>query len=238
MREQLIDMIINLLFIICLALLLFILTHLRPLNDKEINDLATKRRKKDIRQYFNFSRQELSPDLTFKREMNPKGEFYNVSEELYLFPSVVASLLKYKKHEWVIIGFEKDRKIDLLWLNKGKDNLSVRSLLDADDICKIAIDRQYKSVLKFHNHPNSNPNYYDCSEPSEQDLYNADYLAKKLNKAGINLITFVCERGMHYEYGFYPADTFLPLNDYLKEISTVNGCSIFKNLQLHFERVF
>lgn len=55
---------------------------------------------------------------------------------------------------------------------------------------------------------------------------------------GINLITFVCERGMHYEYGLYPADNFLPLNKYLQEIKAVNGRSIFKNLQLHLERAF
>lgn len=231
-------MIISLLFFLCLALLLFIFTHLRPLSDSEINELATKRRKKEIRQYFRFSRQEVSPNLTFKKAMNPKGEFYKVAVDLYSFPSIAVSLLKYKKHEWVIVGFEKDKKIDLIWLNKGKDNSSVETLLGADNIGRIATEKHYSSVLQFHNHPNSNPKYYDCSKPSEQDLYSAEYLAKILNKAGINLISFVCERGIHHEYCLYPADNFLPLNKYLKEINIVNGRSIFKNLQLHFERVF
>lgn len=217
---------------------IFILTHLRPLTDDEIKSLAGKRRKNQIRFYYSFNTQELSPNKEFKKRMNSSGKFYNINETLYNFPSTAAALLKYKKHEWIIMGFEKDKRIDLIWLNKGFDRASVSSYLSLSNITYTAKSSDYTSVLIFHNHPNINPNYYDCRKPSDQDLKSARDFMQALNSDGINLLEFVCERGKHYEYFLSAADIFSPLPNYLDEIIKENDQSKLKNLSLHFERVF
>jgi hypothetical protein len=93
-------------------------------------------------------------------------------------------------------------------------------------------------VFILHNHPNTNPSYYDCRRPSNKDLESAKEFASVLNGNGINLIEFVCERGMYYEYFLSAADSFLPISEFLVAINRVNGLSRFKNLSLHIERIF
>lgn len=170
--------------------------------------------------------------------MNPNGKFYPVKETLHYFPSVAAGLLKYKKHEWIIIAFEKNKKISLCWINKGFDRSGVTPYISIYDLIAIAKRDGYKSVMIFHNHPNSNPNYFDCSKPSEQDLKSAEEFASKLSKNGINLIEFICERGKHYQYLAQYSDRFLPKSEFIKEVKRQNGKSRFRNLLLHLERIF
>lgn len=103
---------------------IFILTHLRPLTHEEIKSLASKRRSNQVRAYYSFDNRELSVDKEFKKQMNSSGTYYDVNETLFSFPSTAAALLKYKKNEWIIIGFERNKSIDLIWLNKGFDRAS------------------------------------------------------------------------------------------------------------------
>jgi hypothetical protein len=188
--------------------------------------------------YFSFDAREFTVNKEFKKRMNPNGTFYGISESLFDFPAIAASLLKYKKHEWIIIAFEKDKKGELIWLNKGFNRSGVSPYLSVEDIAKICKQKNRLSVLIFHNHPNINPNYYDCSRPSNKDKKSADEFAQVLNRNGINLLEFVCERGRHYEYFLSPADTFLHLREFVEAIEKDNGQSKFKNLSLHFERIF
>jgi hypothetical protein len=217
---------------------IFILTHLRPLTQEEINFLAEKRRKNVIRFYFDFSKNQLIPDKEFKRNMNAHGTFYDIDEPLERFPSFAASLLKYKKHEWIIIGFEKDKKVDLIWLNKGDNKFSVSSILNLPFITATGNLRNYNTVLVLHNHPNWNPNYYTFNKPSNQDIISANEFKKVLNPYGLNLIEFVCERGHHYEYFLSPSDSFYPVSIYQNEVKNANEKTKSRNLLLHFERVF
>jgi len=216
----------------------FIVTHLRPLTKDEVKSLAGKRRNRQIRMYFSFDTRELSVNKEFKKRMNPNGTFYKINENLFGFPSTAAALLKYKKHEWIIIAFENNKTIDLIWLNKGFDRSGVSPYLSVEDITKTAKRENLTSVLIFHNHPNINPNYYDCRRPSDQDIKSAKEFAKVFNSNGINLLEFVCERGKHYEYFLSPADTFLLLTEFIEAIDKANGQSKFKNLSLHFKRIF
>ena len=156
--------------IFLLFLAIFILTHLRPLTVVEIKTLAALRRKNQIRFYYTYGNNVVQPDKDFKKRMNSEGKFYRVDVTLSCFPSTVAALLKYKKHEWIIIGFEKDMKVDLMWLNKGFNRASVSSNLTLSNIIYTAKLKDYTSVLILHNHPNWNPNYYNFKKPSEQDL--------------------------------------------------------------------
>ncbi len=224
--------------IFLLISLTFIVTHLRPLTKDEVKSLGDKRRNRQIRMYFSFDTREFTVNKEFKKRMNPNGTFYRINENIFGFPATAAALLKYKKHEWIIIAFEKDKKVDLIWLNKGFDRSGVSPYLSVEDITKNVKQENQISVLIFHNHPNINPNYYDCRKPSGQDIKSANEFAQVLNQNGINLLEFVCERGKHYEYFLSPAGTFLPLAEFVEAIDNLNGQSKFKNLSLHFERIF
>jgi hypothetical protein len=220
------------------VVLLYIATHLRPLTASEIRYLAKKRRRKSIADYFTFSSDEFMPDIAFKRQMNPNGAFYYVDESLYDFPAIAASLLKYKKHEWIIIGLEKRGRIKTIWVNKGKDNRSVESYLSPEKIASMGYETDASTILIFHNHPNSNPNLYSNTKASKQDYVSAKIFAKEINAKGGSLIEFVCERGNHYEYFRSVSDSFLPVAGIVKEIENLNGISKWKNLILHLERIF
>lgn len=220
------------------AVLLFIIFHLRPLKEKEISSLANKRRGKSIKKYFCFDKREYNPDYSFKKRMAPKGKFYEVQERLYEFPSTASALLKYKKHEWVIIAFEKEQKVNKVWVNKGIDHTQVSFFLSIDDVAEIALKDKCRSVFIFHNHPNGNPNEYNCTNPSNADIETAQKWSNHLNQKGINLLEFICERGRHYQFFQKCALDFKPILSFSKIINEQNGMSKLKNLTLHLERIF
>ena len=91
-----------------IIILFYVFTHLRPLTDDEIFKLAQKRRNKTIRNYFLFDNREYNVNKEFKN-MRADGRFYKIEERLFEF-LLAAGLLKYKKHEWIIIAFEKEKR--------------------------------------------------------------------------------------------------------------------------------
>lgn len=184
---------------------------MRPLTDQEADQLSTKRRNKQIRAYYSFHAGEVSVDLQFKKRMKADGSFYPADESLYTFPATAAGLLKYKKHAWIIVAFEKGKKVDLLWLNKGADRTGVNIYLSIEQIAETARENAYTTVLMFHNHPNQDPGRYSCIMASPQDIKTAGEFARVLNEEGVNLVEFVCERGRHYEYWLAAADSFYPV---------------------------
>ena len=224
--------------VLLLLWLVFIITHLRPLTEDEVELLAAKRRSQQLTRYFSFHMGEVSVDRRFKKRMKPRGQFYEISQDLSLFPSTAAALLKYKKHEWIIIAFEKDRHVQLVWANKGVDGSSVSPALSTPRTAEIAGRRGFNSVLFFHNHPNPSPTHYDCTNPSEQDLRSASLRAQVLNTHGVSMLAFVCERGSHYRYFLSAADNLLPLAQFARDINKANGSSRLSNLSLHLERTF
>lgn len=224
--------------VITSAIILFVVTHLRPLTGKGISELSHKRRQNAIRKYFVFDKRPYFVGSTVKSRMNPNGRFYEIEKTLYEFPSYTAGMLKYKKHEWIIVAFEKQRNVLKLWLNKGFDRTRVGLFLNKEEIANMAKESNCDSVLIFHNHPNINPNYYSYHRPSENDLISAKEFAQLFNNEGLNLVEFICERGMHYQYFLSPSDRFMPVEIFSKEISLINGRSRFRNFCLHWERLF
>jgi hypothetical protein len=212
--------------------------NLRPLNDTEVIKLAIKRRQKALVEYFKFNLHEVKVDKAFKKSMNGVGQFYKLHEDLCHFPSIASALLKYKKHEWVMIGFEKERMIDLVWINKGQNNQSVTMSLSPDELIHYIDRNNYSSILIFHNHPNSNPSRCTCHEPSPQDVSSAKHYAEIINLHGANLLEFVCERGRAYQYYESFAEVFFPVASYQDEVESQNGSSVIDNLRLHFEEMF
>jgi hypothetical protein len=222
-----------------LALLVgFVWTHLRPLTAAELAALAAKRRKREVDAYFEFSGSVFSPDLAFKRGMTPKGRFYNFQGPLHHFPQLVASWLKGKKHEWMVVGMERSKEVSLVWANKGVDGTRVCLALPFDLLAGIAVSNWYASMLVLHNHPNASPEIYSCAQPSQVDLDASALRARTLNEYGINLVEFVCERGVAYKYRFSAAERFLPMDSFTGALERENGVSKRKNFSLHMERMF
>jgi hypothetical protein len=177
-------------------------------------------------------------DGEFKSRMNAMGSFYEVDIPLYEFPAVAAGLLKYKKHEWIVIAMERNRRVFLIWLNKGYDNESVGCGLHPTDIREVAKQREASSILVFHNHPNPDPARYSCTLPSSADLAHAATWSAILYEGGLNHLDFVCERGSHYEYHRCAAEQFLPVTEFLERARSENGTSWLTNLKMHVGRFF
>ena len=226
-------------YVLIFALFLFfVISHLRPLNVKEINQLGNKRRLKGIDNYYSYTKNETRASKEFKSRMDKDGELYDINESLFGFPAKAAALLKYKKHEWIIIGFEKERSVFQIWCNKGEDKTKVEFKLTLQQILVIAMRNNVTTVLAFHNHPNPNPSRYRTNRASETDLDTADRLSSMLTNNDINLLEFVCERGRTFEYYRSISKRFLPLTNYVNEISKMNGQSRWGNFELHMERIF
>ncbi len=225
--------------LICIgvAITVFILTHLRPLRPHEVVALAQKRRSASIRSYFSFTNYPVGVNVDFKKRMESTGRFYRVDEKVSSFPAIGAGLLKYKKHEWIILGFEKNRMVVMFWTNKGPDNTKVFSLLDFNTAVETAGRIGASTVLVLHNHPNPNPSRYAMHSPSNKDKESAQGLAHILNSRGINLVEFVCERGRPNEFYTAPADSFYPLPTFQAQIQSENGQRRLTNLKLHWERL-
>jgi hypothetical protein len=221
-----------------LCCLVFILLHLRPLTPSEVRALAEKWRTHDLSEYLSFSHRSRAVDGEFKRRMAASGRLYAVQEELSAFPSIAASLLKYKKHEWIIIGFERGRSVVLLWMNKGRDNSAVEFLVSIEQIAEIALTNRCSSVLMLHNHPNPDPSRYSASRPSEIDLSGSAERGAHLSRQGLNLIEYVCERGWPHEYRRVVSDAFLPLVGFQSLIEGINGLDRIANLRLDLARLF
>jgi hypothetical protein len=221
-------------FLLCLA---FILTHLRPLAENEVSKLATKRRARQIGAHFTFRHSQVGVDPDLKKRMAPNGTSYHLNYPLEAFPSLAASLLKYKKHEWMILAFEKNKQIELVWENKGPDSTQVSLLTDSEFLFS-ALQRGFDSALIFHNHPSPDPRHFDSLVASEADKRFAAQYAELFNGAGLNFVMFVCERGRFLEFFRSCADEFLPLSDFMAAIDGENGLGELKNLRLHLERVF
>lgn len=141
---------------------LFYLTHRKPLDDSEINSLSQKRRKRYILQNYTFNIKSTPIDRDFKSKMNPKGKLYSVDLQLNSLPAYIASLLKGKKHEWVVLAIEGDGVAKYLWANKGFDSSSVSFNCNIEYIIALCKEHDCSTIIRFHNHPNSSPNTQTC----------------------------------------------------------------------------
>lgn len=217
---------------------LFIVSHLRPLTEEETFDLAKKRRTKKVNAYYRFSQHQVSVNLEFKKGMAAEGAYYNIQANLRKFPSIAAALLKYKKHEWIIVGFEKDQKVPFVWLNKDPNNSQVASHLSFAGMINHARSGNYSTVIVLHNHPNPDPSTFYMLLASEQDKCSAKALEDVLLQASINLLEFVCERGSFHQFHRAIAPSFIPIETIKAVILGENNVSRSQNLGLHLERIF
>ena len=93
----------------------------------------------------------------------------------------------------------------------------------------------YDTVLILHNHPNPFPSGYSINKPSPKDLESAISFHRKFNEMRLNLLEFICERGIPrlYYAGFVTSPISLWL--LIAKIQKKNDSSIFVNRVLHKE---
>jgi hypothetical protein len=218
-------------------LVLFITRHVKPLTEIEMKQLARKRRDRDIKGFYEFDKRQCYVDPSEKSNMKANGKYYDIEKTLFGFPSYAAALLKYKKHEWIVVAFCRDKEVLKMWVNKGIDNASASIYIETEDMIRKTKDVLGNAVLFFHNHPNTDPSRYCCKMPSKLDLQTAKNQSSCLRERGINLIEFVCERGFHHQYWFSISDMFMPLQTFIDAIVLLNGRAKWRNFILHLERL-
>ena len=167
--------------------------------------------------------------------MKGSGQLVRCDLSYSEMPSVVAGLLKYKKHEWIVIVFIRDSHAEYLWWNKGSDGKSVSPHLRGGYLDNAIRLHKPDALAILHNHPNPNPSRYRANLPSAQDLRSAEYMAGLLAKFGISLVEFVCERGTSHMYYAHLSSNLSPLEAHIERINGLNGTGIFKNVELRRE---
>jgi len=215
--------------------IVFWLTHRRDLTDSEMKKLSQKRRGKYIKENYNFRLVNSFPDKKFKSSMDSKGKMYRANISLKDFPSYAANLLKWKKHEWVLLALVQDKQVKFFFANKGLDNSSVSYNCNIYNLLKICKDNGCQTIMRFHNHPNSDPQHYTCLLPSNQDKISAKSISEIAIVEGINWLDFVCERGSFSSFYREFSKTFFPQTSKIRYIKEENGKSKTLNYKLQHE---
>lgn len=170
-----------------------------------------------------------------EKAMKGSGQFVRCNLSCSEMPSVVSGMLKYKKHEWVVIVFIRNFHAEYLWWNKGSDGRSVSPRLTGGYLENSIKLHKPDTLAILHNHPNPNPSRYRTNLPSAQDLRSAEFMASSLSKVGISLIEFVCERGIPHLYDAFLNSDLSPLDVHIERINGLNGVRIFANVELRRE---
>ncbi|MGO8928322.1 MAG: hypothetical protein ACLQU3_15750 [Limisphaerales bacterium] len=209
--------------------------HRHPLNNEEILSLSRKRQRNRALSVFDFSTIEQPADAAEKKAMRGQGEFVGCDLPYRDAPARIAGLLKYKKHEWIVIAFINSLHVRHLWWNKGPDGRMVWSFL-ADRALMAAIESlKPDSIAILHNHPNPDPSYYQMNIPSEADLRSAGFRDGAFSDRSISLLEFICERGVPHLYYASFAESVVPIDLITHEVQGANGTGILDNYRLRKE---
>jgi hypothetical protein len=221
--------------LICLGWALDIYKNRHPLNPEEILELARTKQWRHLLAVHAFSSIPVAADASKKKAMKASGQFVRCDLGFSQLPSSIAGLLKYKKHEWVVLVFVKDLHAEYLWWNKGQDGTSVSPHLRGGYLDNALRLHKPDMVVRLHNHPNPDPLKYRVNQPSSQDLTSAEYFSNLLSQQGIAFMDFVCERGVPYLYYAFLSSRSAPIDEFIKNISKINDSGIFANVGLRRE---
>jgi len=177
-------------------ILLFIIIILIVSNPQPfLNGLMGKKRGHDRLPEFkiiyrSFNRPQLSSEIKeFKKKLKAQGKFYHLGDFYNTkekFMGFVSDLLKYKKHEWTVIGFCKEGKVIKFWTNKGKDNKEGVIGLELEETIKICKNEEYDKILLCHNHPGDK-----IIAASQNDKYTFAVYKEELGKNNIRSEFFI-----------------------------------------------
>jgi len=233
-------MILLVILLVLIALLflewaLDVFKNRHPLNPEEVLELARIKQWRHLLAVHAFSSIPVAADPSKKKAMKASGQFVRCDLGFSQLPSSIAGLLKYKKHEWVVLVFVKDLHAQYLWWNKGQDGKSVSPHLRGGYLDNALRFHKPDMVVRLHNHPNPDPSKYRVNQPSSQDLKSAEYFSRLLSQQGIAFMDFVCERGVPYLYYAFLSTRSAPIDGFIKDISKINDSGIFANAGLRRE---
>ncbi len=206
-----------------------------PLTEEEIARLARKRQRNHALREYKFTElpEQIASDA--KSAMKAAGEFLSVDYSFFEAPAKIAGFLKYKKHEWLVVAYVSNMRVSRLWWNKGPDGTRVWLRLRDDAFQESLNSIKPNAVAIFHNHPNSNPNHYQNNQPSDADIRSAEYFDDLLSMHGVNLLEFICERGVpHLYYASFDDRSFLD-KPWVSDIMARNGRGAFENYALRMD---
>lgn len=209
--------------------------HRHPLNAQELLALSRKRQRNQALSKFDFSMIQHSADPAEKKAMKSQGELVRCELDYSAAPARIAGLLKYKKHEWIVIAFINAFHVRHLWWNKGPDGTTVWSFLRDHSLSATIKSLKPDCIAILHNHPNPYPSCYRMNTPSEEDLRSAGFYAEEFSKHGISLLEFICERGVPHLYYASFCDSVVSVSRIAEDISRINGTGIFNNYSLRKE---
>lgn len=209
--------------------------HRHPLNQAELASLALKRQRNLALIEYDFSNRPRLVDPAEKKAMRSQGEFVACDLPYSDAPAYVAGLLKYKKHEWIVLAFITSRRVFRLWWNKGPDGTQVWSFLGERSL-QVAIQAlNPETIAIFHNHPNSDLSRYRTCIPSDADLRSAGLYGEKLGRQQVSLLEFICERGIPHLYHASFDKAVVPIEPIIEKIKTKNGNGVLGNYYLRKE---
>lgn len=197
--------------------------HSRPLGETEIARVAANRRRRAITDHYGFLQSQVAIDRAFKASMRPDGAFHSVEYPVQAALSIVASHLKHKRHEWVVLVLCRDQRAIGLWCNKGPDGTMVWPTIDLEEIAALGRRLGADTVIRAHNHPNSHGGHVSLLAPSDQDHRSAGHLGEFFFNRGLNYIDVVCERGRWLAFAERYVDAFYPLEGITAAVRSVNG---------------
>lgn len=211
------------------------LLNRHPLNPEEVEALAKKRCRLQALSRFSFSSAEQPATPEEKRAMKSSGEFVSCDIDFRDAPARVAGLLKYKKHEWIVVAFVRAMRVSSIWWNKGPNRVAVSLELPTDRLPHLARRCRADTIVILHNHPNPDPSRYRMTVPSNQDLLFAGYMDTTAAVHGLNHLEFICERGTPHLYYASFSDRTAPLAPAKQAVEWKNGKSRLANFQLRRE---
>ncbi len=228
-------------FIVALAVLwgaiygIDVYRHRHPLSLNEIASLALKRQRNEAIFKHDYSRSPRPANPIEKKAMKSGGEFVPSNLAYDEAPSRIAGLLKYKKHEWIVLAFIDSMRVRKLWWNKGPDGTKVWSFLRHHSLRSVIKSLKPDTIAILHNHPNPNPSVLRMNIPSRQDIRSAGIYDLEFSNHRINLLEFICERGIPHLYYASFDDSVAPLTPIILGIIGENGRGILRNRTLRKE---
>jgi len=218
-----------------LAWVLDVFKNRHPLNPEEVIELARIKQWRHLLLVHAFNSIPVTTDASKKKAMKASGQFVRCDLRFSHLPSSIAGLLKYKKHEWVVLVFVKHLHAEYLWWNKGRDGNSAFPYLRGGYLDNALRLHKPDMLVRLHNHPNPDATKYRLNQPSSQDLKSAEYYSNLLSKQGIGFMDFVCERGVPYLYYAFLDSRLAPIEGFIKDIATINDSGFFANVGLRRE---
>ena len=207
-----------------------------PLEPDEVRKLAKARQRTRALSRYEFIQSEQRVNPSQKKAMRSDGQFVRCDLDYNTAPAWVAAMLKYKKHEWIVMGFIRSFRVKMLWWNKGPNRATVRSFLHGRNLDAAIEKLKPDAIVVLHNHPNPNPSVYSMNRASRQDLKSAAHLHSRIvSKHDVSLLEFVCERGVpHLYYAAFP-DREAPIQPITQQVKSLNGRGALINYKLRRE---